>query len=141
VLASRIALGVAARRLGLFVTPEESAPPPELVELQAEIRRARERGLELPPAERDGLVRALVDPYANAIHAALIGRRGALQARIRERRRAVLRRALLEGPDRLAASERRELLADPELASEAHASVWAIPERERARSWGRPGSG
>jgi membrane glycosyltransferase len=139
VLASRISLGMAARRLGLFVTPEESAPPPELTDLQAEIRAARERGRTLPAAERDGLVRALADPYANAIHAALIGRRGALDPRIRERRRAVLRRALVEGPHGLGASERRELLADPELASEAHAAVWAIPERERARVWGRPG--
>ncbi|HET6304234.1 MAG TPA: glucans biosynthesis glucosyltransferase MdoH [Myxococcota bacterium] len=139
VLASRISLGMAARRFGLFVIPEESAPPPELVELQAEIRRARERGRELPPAERDGLVRAVVDPYANAIHAALLGRRGALQPRIRERRRALLRRAVLEGPDALAGSERRVLLADPELASEAHAAVWSIAERERARTWGRPG--
>ena len=139
VLASRISLGMAARRLGLFVIPEESAPPPELTDLQAELRAARERGRALPAAERDGLVRALADPYANAIHAALLGRRGALDPRIRELRRAVLRRAVLEGPAGLGASERRVLLADPELASEAHAAVWAIPERERARVWGRPG--
>jgi membrane glycosyltransferase len=140
VLASRISLGVAAQQLGLFLIPEETSPPPELVDLQGEIKRGRTTARALPEAERDGLVRAVVDPYVNAIHAALLGRRGELQPRIRERRRALLRHALAEGPGALAASERRVLLSDPELTGEAHAGAWAIPDRERAREWGRPGA-
>ena len=84
-------------------------------------------------------MRAAVDPYVNALHRALLGPRRALRATIRVARRALLDRALAEGPEVLAARERRILLQDPDATDALHAAVWEIPERERAARWGRPG--
>ena len=64
---SNLAIGKAARRMKLFVTPEEYDSPEEL------------RALERITAEnggggdvKDGLLRLIEDPYANALHSALL---------------------------------------------------------------------
>jgi membrane glycosyltransferase len=138
VLASRVRLGDRARKRKLFVIPEESAPPPELRDLYelhaAALEETNARGLE-----RDGFVRATVDPYLNAVHRALLGARRSLAGSIRERRAAMLERALAQGPPALDARAKRILLADPDTAAALHRRVWNLSDRVRARNWGRPG--
>jgi membrane glycosyltransferase len=61
---SRRDFGAWLRQRRLFLTPEETAPPPVLV-------RAREIFADLearPRGEQDGLRRVLSDPLANAVH-------------------------------------------------------------------------
>jgi len=140
VYTSRASLGERARRWGLFVIPEESAPPPELQDLHDLARSARRRTGALPERERDGFVRAAVDPYVNALHRALLGRSRSLAPSLQAARQALLERALAEGPASLTGRERRILLGDPELTDALHRRVWALPDRERAARWGRPGS-
>ena len=136
---SRVGPGDRARRWGLFLIPEEGAPPSELRDLGAFLTAARQRAARLPDPEHDGFVRAAVDPHVNAVHRALLGPRRSLRATIRAARRALLDRALAEGPEALAARERRILLLDPDLTDALHDAVWGLPERERAARWGRPG--
>jgi len=140
VLASRVSVGDRARRWKLFLIPEESAPPAELRDLAAFHRAAEERTAGLPPSEHDGFVRAAVDPYVNALHRGLLGRRRRLRASIRAARWALLERVLRDGPTSLAARERRIVLGDPDLTDALHERVWALPERSEAARWGRPGS-
>jgi membrane glycosyltransferase len=140
VYASRVSLGERARRLGLFLIPEESDPPPELQDLYAFHADALHATDRLPPAERDGFVRAAVDPYVNALRRALAGAPRAVRGSIRARRRALLERALADGPASLSARERRVLLLDPEATDELHRRVWALHDRDRAARWGRPGA-
>lgn len=137
VYASRVGLGERARRLGLFLIPEETDPPPELRDLHAILGEAQRRTAALPPTERDGFVRAAVDPYANAIHHGLAGRRRSLRPSIRAARQALLERALAQGPAALGAAERKILLLDPDMVDELHNAVWSLP-RDRAQAWGRP---
>jgi membrane glycosyltransferase len=137
---SRVRLGDQMRLWGLFLIPEESAPPPELRDLHGLERAARRRMATLPREERDGFVRAAVDPYVNALHRALIGPRRALRASIRAAREALLERALAEGPAALSARQRRILLRDPDLTNALHERVWALADRVRAARWGRPGA-
>jgi membrane glycosyltransferase len=139
VFTSRTRLGDRARRWGLFLIPEESAPPPELQDLHGFAAAARRRAAALCPAERDGFVRAVVDPYTNALHRVLLGGRRSVRASIRAARRLLLERALREGPASVSARERRVLLRDPELTDELHRRVWELAERSRAAKWGRPG--
>jgi membrane glycosyltransferase len=138
VLASRVRLGDRARRRRLFLIPEESDPPHELRDLYELHATAKERlnGLE---AEQDGFVRAVVDPYVNAVHRALLGKPRSLTASIREARAAMMEKALAEGPRNLDSTERRILLLDPEKTTEIHRRVWNLSDRVRARRWGRPG--
>jgi membrane glycosyltransferase len=138
VLSSRVRLGEAARRRGLFLTPEETSPARELRDLYiaaVEMNAARDWR---PPKERDGFVRAAVDPYVNALHCAL--QRGARQLRpsIQRERRGWLERSLVGGPGVLSGQERRVLLSDPEAAAELHRRIWEIEDEDRAAAWGRP---
>jgi len=140
VLSSRVRLGDRARHWGLFLIPEETAPPVELHD-QHEFLTAGWRALAaLPRKERDGFVRVAVDPRVNALHRALLGRRRSLGASIRRARRALLERAIAGGPSGLAPRERRTLLLDPDLTDALHERVWALADRELAARWGRPGA-
>lgn len=140
VLASRVSLGNAARRLGLFVIPEETDPPQELRDLASRLAESEARERARPAVERDGLVRVATDPLINAAHRTLLGAPRRLAPAIRAARAALLERALADGPQALSVSEKRQLLRDPELVARLHERVWALPERERAARWGRPGA-
>jgi membrane glycosyltransferase len=141
VLASRVGLGDRARRKGLFVTPEESETPQELRDLGDELATAAARRATLPAAESDGFVRAVVDPYVNALHRSLLGPPRSLRASIRARRQELAERAYAEGPSTLSAAERRVLLYDPQVMTDLHRHVWALTASEKAARWGRPASG
>jgi membrane glycosyltransferase len=134
-ITSWVSLGDRARRLGLFLIPEETAPPIELRELAAECETAHQRKAaeELPYV--DGFVRAVVDPTANAIHRALLGGARSVKPSIRRARQALAERALSKGPTALSAQDRRVLLFDPGLLGTLHRAVWQS-DTEPARAWG-----
>jgi len=140
VLTSSVRVGDWLRRARLFLIPEETAPPPELQDLSALMRDARAATKRIPAPERDGFVRVAVDPYANAIHRALLGHRRSLRERIRKAREAMLARALAEGPESLTPAERRVLLLDPAATEALHERLWALADRASAARWGRPGA-
>ncbi|MFO1395655.1 MAG: glucans biosynthesis glucosyltransferase MdoH [Burkholderiales bacterium] len=118
VYTSRATLGVRARAAGLFLIPEETNPPPEI----AATDRYNDEARATP-----GFVDAVVDPRINALVAALAVPRPGLPARVREERRALVERALAEGPDALTAREKSALLADPLALSLLHYRVWTVP--------------
>ena len=93
----------------------------------------------LSPGERDGFVRAIVDPLVNALHRALLGRRRSLRAEIRAHRAALIARALAEGPQALGERDRRILLQDPDTVDALHERVWALGDEATAHRWGRLG--
>jgi membrane glycosyltransferase len=137
VLTSRIGLGDRARAAGLFRIPEESSPPPEIADVERETARA-EADRALPGVERDGFVRAVVDPVVNAVHCALLGGTRGGKPGLRAARHALVERALAQGPEALGASERRVLLADVEPMIELHRGVWQLADPAHARRWGLP---
>lgn len=63
---SKVSWGVGARYRGLFVTPEEVAASGELLYLQEELDQTK----DFDPDE--GLHRLIEDPFASALHAALL---------------------------------------------------------------------
>jgi membrane glycosyltransferase len=140
VLTSRVGVGERLRRYGLFLIPEESTPPPELRDVEAFVAEAHASAARLPAPERDGFVRAVVDPFVNALHRALLGPRRRRRATIEAARRSLVERALVDGPEGLGRRERRVLLLDPDTTDELHRRVWALPERAEAARWGRPGT-
>jgi membrane glycosyltransferase len=138
VLSSRVRLGELARRRGLFLTPEETAPAQELRDLYVAAVQMNAARDWRPPLERDGFVRAAVDPYVNALHCALQRGERQLSPPIQREREALLKRALADGPETLGSKERRVLLSDPELAAELHQRIWELEDEEQAERWGRP---
>jgi membrane glycosyltransferase len=124
-------LGDAARRRGLFAVPEERHTPLEVGELEARLEKS-----SAPRGAPDGFVRAVVDPYWNAIHAALLRRPRSLKPRIAAARDELRDRALAHGPAALTVAERRILLGDPQRMREVHRAAWHLEDAEAARRWG-----
>jgi membrane glycosyltransferase len=117
---SRIWLGALARRAGLFLAPEETSPVPELAALAVS---------EADAPAADPIARAVVDPYANALHA-LVGKRRPAADITRVARLARLRRRVLtRGPRVLSPIELRHLLSDADSLVALHREVWRLAGR------------
>lgn len=134
VLSSHVSVGRAARRLGLFLTPEEVDPPAELRLLRTRLQQPAAEGTTL--AEVAGFAAAVVDPKTHRLHMAQIGQPRRVNAAIRLRRAELREKALWDGPDSLSDREKRELLMDPESLHQLHLAVWQLPAGEQARRWG-----
>jgi membrane glycosyltransferase len=108
---ARASWGAWTARLGLFLIPEESAPPPVLT-------RAMELARHELETVEDGLERVLQDARAHALHLALLesspGGEGTSLTL------ASARRKLMEGPPaRLSVQEKAAVLLDAETLAEA----------------------
>jgi len=136
VLVSKIELGDRARRLGLFVIPEEVEPPRELTELDANMADAQAYAKSRPAAWRDGFAMAVADPAMNAMHRSMLGPKRRLRVAIREARRAVLEKVVAGGPEAADNRARRIILNDPELIEEIHHRVWRSDDDAVLRAWG-----
>jgi membrane glycosyltransferase len=119
-LGSRARLGALARRAGLFGTPEETSPPAELAALAVSEEDA--------PA-LDPIARAVVDPYANALHTLAGKRRPAADVTRVARLARLRRRALARGPRDLSPVELRHLLSDADSLVALHREVWRLAGR------------
>ncbi len=140
VFLSRVSLGDLTRRLGLFRIPEETAPPPELCDMAELTAAAAARRAARPPGEESGFVRAIVDPFAHALHRAILRAPRRVSDEVRTARSAAVERALRDGPEALTAAQRRTLLLDPDVVDSLHEAVWALEDRPQAARWGRPGT-
>jgi membrane glycosyltransferase len=138
VLASRVRFGDRLRRIGLLRVPEETTPPPELRDLAASLEAAEAARAALPEIQRDGFLRAVVDPTVNALHRALRGVRRSLKPSIRDERRRLRARAIEEGPQALDATARRVLLSDADTMGALHREVWQLSDPAAAARWGIP---
>ena len=131
----QLATGQFIQRLGLFVTPEESAPPPELSRLARNLEACRRQTQPLPELAADyGLMQAVLDPYVNAVHLALLRERD--QPMVAEGRFAPMRERLLrEGPSALAPRDKLALLLDADSMGVLHRDLWSLPAEGLATWW------
>ncbi|MHB8254747.1 MAG: glucans biosynthesis glucosyltransferase MdoH [Acidiferrobacter sp.] len=127
---SRVRPGVAARKMGLFLTPEEIEPPP-LLRLFAEACLA-------PTLRRctkaRGFLAAIVDPGVNALHCALLRPSGTVNEGVSLSRQQLMLMAIKDGPRALSAHDRLRVLSDRESVMALHWRVWALKGR-RAQHW------
>jgi membrane glycosyltransferase len=144
VLTSRASLGEKARRLGLFVTPEETAPPPELASLRARMAALKESGQTAARPADFGLADAVLDPYVNTIHVSLLRekRQNPAYAQAlanlgvgRPEVRSLCEKLLAEGPDGLQPTEKVLILSDAEVLPWLHRQAWLRPSGTLARWW------
>ncbi len=131
VVSSRIGPGAAARRLGLFLIPAETAPDPVLRRLQ----EAASPAAGMRRGAAPGFAQALADPALNALHLSLLRphtrRPEATRAALAELRA----RVLAGGPGCLSVAERMRLLRDPESVQRLHQEIWSADEA-RLAAWG-----
>lgn len=134
-LSSRVRLGRAARRRGLFCIPEELNPPEELAELE---HLPEEAPAEIPAegGPDRGLVRAVLDPYINALHLGLLRDRSQQQTEeIRQYFEENREKLLREGPSGLAAKEKLALLLDAESVYWLHRELWRRRPEDLGAEW------
>ncbi len=122
VWSSRTGPGRAARRLKLFMTPEEIDQPPLLRSFEQ--MRVRPAARQCTPTR--GFLAAVIDPGVNALHCALLGAQGTPGEAVALQRRLVMARALRSGPGALDARDRLCLLGDRETLVTLHRRIWAL---------------
>jgi membrane glycosyltransferase len=142
VLTSRRSWGERARNLGLFLTPEETHPPDELIELQARMAQ-KSAGAKKVPA-KSGLAGSILDPYLNAIHISLLRENETNPDHAAARQKLcadcppaqVLGEKLLtEGAAALQPAEKLLVMSDAETMSWLHRQIWIRPEESVADFW------
>jgi membrane glycosyltransferase len=144
VLTSRRSLGARARSLGLFLTPEETKPPAEIISLRSHLKIHELTGDPAPPRPHAGLAEAILDPYVNAIHVSLL-REKQLNPVYAEQFsqlgvggepvQALGEKLLVEGPDKLNAAERMLVMADQRVMVWLHQQTWQRPGESLAAWW------
>ncbi len=141
---SRRSLGARARKLGLFLTPEETKPPVELVSLRSQLRIHEMTDDTTPRHPHAGLAEAVLDPYVNAIHVSLLREKqlnpvyAEQLARLgagREEVRALGKKLLAEGPTQLTAAERLLVMTDAHAMVWLHQQAWLRPDESLAPWW------
>ncbi|NSX02559.1 glucans biosynthesis glucosyltransferase MdoH [Cupriavidus gilardii] len=115
---SRVSLGRATRRAGLFVIPEEAEPPREIVDTQRHVAEA---------GDTPGFVDAVVDPVTNALMCATATARVVQPAGTQRQHAVLVQQALTSGPDKLTPKQKLLLLNDPLALSRLHEAVWSSP--------------
>ncbi|MBL9199204.1 MAG: glucans biosynthesis glucosyltransferase MdoH [Opitutaceae bacterium] len=135
ILLSKSGLGTAARRAGLFLTPEETAPPYELKRLHQNLAECYRHLPPIEPLRADyGLMQAVLDPYVNAMHVALLRLRRPTEES-REWFAQLRARLLRDGPAKFTAKEKMSLLLDAESMIALHRDLWSCPAEELAEWW------
>jgi membrane glycosyltransferase len=144
VLTSRRSLGARARQIGLFLTPEETRPPAELISLRAQMKIHELTDDNSPPRRHAGLAEAILDPYVNAIHVSLLREKQLNPVYAEqfsqlgvggERVQALGEKLLAAGPDKLTAAERMLVMADQRVMVWLHQQSWQRPGESLASWW------
>lgn len=118
VISSRLSLGLSARRNQLFLIPEESNPPQELVSTYAYAKHNREHALQ------QGFIAAALQPFPNALACAMATARHGTSPHLEAARQRLLQQALNNGPEMLDGPSKLALLSDPVALSRLHARLW-----------------
>ncbi|WP_414660418.1 glucans biosynthesis glucosyltransferase MdoH [Horticoccus sp. 23ND18S-11] len=135
ILLSKVSLGRATRSLGLFLTPEETAPPYELKRLQQNLSECYRHLPPIEPLRADyGLMQAVLDPYVNALHVALLRQRKPTEES-REWFLQLRERLLRDGPAKFTLKEKMALMMDAESMIALHRDLWSCPAEDLAEWW------
>ncbi|MGC9942315.1 MAG: glucans biosynthesis glucosyltransferase MdoH [Verrucomicrobiota bacterium] len=144
VFTSRRSVGLRARSLGIFLTPEETRPPLEIISLRSRMRIHDLTDDKTPRRPHSGLAEAVLDPYVNAIHVSLLREKQLNPAYAEqfirlgtgtESVRVLGEQLLAEGPEKLRPSEQTAILADQRVMVWLHQQAWLRPEEKLAPWW------
>ncbi len=132
---SKASFGRRSREIGIFLTPEETHPPEELRLLEHNLAECYRHLPPFEPLRADyGLMQAVLDPYINAMHVALLRQRRP-SAGAREWFATLQARLLREGPGRFTPKEKMALLLDPQSMIRLHRELWSQPSDSLAEWW------
>lgn len=132
-------LGQRLRRWGLFCTPNETRPASELVSLEEGLDEAEsERQVHALPPDLSsdlGLMQAVLDPYVNAVHVALLREKDVTPPATEERFATLRYKLLGKGPAALSKRDKMALLMDAESMSLLHRGLWSARADDLSEWW------
>ncbi|WP_052361463.1 glucans biosynthesis glucosyltransferase MdoH [Geminisphaera colitermitum] len=132
-------LGQRMREWGLFCTPNETRPPPELATLRRALDEIEhERQIHAPLLELApdlGLMQAVLDPYVNAVHVALLREKDSTPQASEDRFASLRYRLLCEGPAALTKRDKMALLHDAESMTLLHRGLWSASAADLSDWW------
>jgi len=132
---SKAGVGRGVRSLGLFLTPEETYPPYELRRLRQNLAECYRHLQPFEPLRADyGLLQAVLDPYVNALHVALLRQRRPSEE-ARDWFVHLRQRLLRDGPREFTTKEKMALLLDAESMIWLHRELWSGPADALAEWW------
>jgi membrane glycosyltransferase len=135
ILLSKASFGQATRKAGLLLTPEETFPPYELKRLHQNLSECYRHLPPIEPLRADyGLLQAVLDPYVNAMHVALLRQRKQTEE-AREWFTQLRERLLRDGPERFTVKEKMALLMDADSMITLHRELWSCPAEDLAEWW------
>jgi membrane glycosyltransferase len=144
VFTSRSSLGARTRAMGLFLTPEETSPPPELDTLRVRMASMAGAGETAERPTDSGLAEIILDPYVNAIHVSLLREKQlnpvyaealALLGTGRPEVRVLGEKLLADGPESLKLQEKVLVMSDADTMSWLHRQIWLRPGGTLASWW------
>jgi membrane glycosyltransferase len=144
VLTSRVELGTRARKNRLFLTPEETQPPLELVSLRARLKIHEIIGQTSPRQKHNGFSEAVLDPYVNAIHVSLLREKKSNPVYAQQfemlgvgspKIQSLVEKSLVQGPDTLDPKDRMLIMADANAMEWLHEQIWLRPGATLAAWW------
>jgi membrane glycosyltransferase len=118
ILSSSTKVGLLARKLGIFLTPEEYKAPRVVELLHENLARA-----EHSDKQTEGELN-VADPGAYSLHLALLPDRP-VKKRQRHQLRALVYQLVEDGPETLSAADKRALISDPETLGRLHTLAWS----------------
>lgn len=131
---SSVRLGEQAARLGLFLTPADVQPAPELTALTKNLERPAPYS-PFALSRDQGFLRAVVIPRVFALHMTLVSNNRKNPPQKKAGLRLLAEKAASNGPAHLSAQEKRTILSEPECLSTLHRKVWSLDNAEAAQ-WG-----
>jgi membrane glycosyltransferase len=120
VYTSRASFGHAARKCKLFLIPPELQPEEGVLRHKNALLQERSH---TPAAAQNAFVRAIADPYTNAVHVALAGRN---RRRVGLKSLRLEEKVLADGPTALTLAERKRLLLDGNAMARLHLKIWQL---------------
>ena len=121
--------------MGLFLTPEETEPGKELADLSRNLAACYRHLPPIEPLRADyGLMQAVLDPYVNAMHVALLRQRRTSEG-VGEWFAQLRQRLLREGPAEFSTREKMALLLDAESMIWLHRELWTRPSGGLSAWW------
>jgi len=137
VWSSRPGPGKWLRKLRILATPEELSPPVEFKEMAERQKKDQTvlAGRFEREAPREGVTRAIVDPYVNAVHVSLMESTPAGEPKPGVNLREAGDRLMADGPQGMEETLLRQVASDPDIMMELHRRVWVTPFADLAPWW------
>ena len=129
-------LGRAAKVRGWFLTPVETAPPPDLATFGEPFTLPVQPFFLAPQYVPDyGLLQAVLDPYLNSLHVSMLRLRKEGVSLTREYLSLLANRLLSAGPLALTPAEKTTLLWDSDAMLFMHQTLWSSPAAHLHEWW------